>query len=497
MTFPKALPNLLVVLHPICVVDVSGLDDSSTLEGTFLATLWEHGYGRQIVSEKGDEIILSLQPFREDWHYSHYLVIGESAFSLSTQQNTDSGQCSPLFKLCAESSASGTFQMFVRIFNAPRTQSAHFSAESLFWEQPVPASKLPAITIVSRNDQSFLCHVHLKDLDVQTIGSVLNHIVQELQVIQYYFHPGRPTDLASAHKSAPAWDAEKNLDFVKYFKKDIDSNGKLTLSANVYKAKPALKLPMAVPSSDVYDIASIVGQKKPTHMIVKVYARRESDFACMVDLTGIEDPPAIRQRITHALTEHNYLIRGQLLLTDKDVSTATCHKPLTDEQLFVLCFCGGDSKDILGIFAEVSKVIFAHENRGQYDMKTISNISVKITDWESGAEYGHVSFDGQSNSYDCYHHLTYKVHEYIKEESKIIAFGPGPDFLFSLDARLLSKVLHLKGHKKGTLAISIILDSDEKDSNYMRLECCRHCSGEDKPPVPRKGRLRRWVDKLM
>ena len=25
-------------------------------------------------------------------------------------------------------------------------------------------------------------------------------------------------------------------------------------------------------------------------MIVKVYARRESDFACMVDLTGIEDP---------------------------------------------------------------------------------------------------------------------------------------------------------------------------------------------------------------
>lgn len=36
-------------------------------------------------------------------------------------------------------------------------------------------------------------------------------------------------------------------------------------------------------------------------MIVKVYARRESDMACMVDLSGIEDPPAIRQRITHAV----------------------------------------------------------------------------------------------------------------------------------------------------------------------------------------------------
>ena len=49
--------------------------------------------------------------------------------------------------------------------------------------------------------------------------------------------------------------------------------------------------------------------------------------------------------------EHNYLIRGQLLPTDEDVSTTTCYTPLTDEQLFMLCFCGGDSKDI---FAEVS-----------------------------------------------------------------------------------------------------------------------------------------------
>ena len=42
-------------------------------------------------------------------------------------------------------------------------------------------------------------------------------------------------------------------------------------------------------------------------------------------------------------------------------------------------------------------------------MKTISNVSVKITNWESGVEYGSVSFDGQSNSYDCYRHLIYKV----------------------------------------------------------------------------------------
>ena len=42
-------------------------------------------------------------------------------------------------------------------------------------------------------------------------------------------------------------------------------------------------------------------------------------------------------------------------------------------------------------------------------MKTISNISVKITDWESGVEYGSVLFDGQSNFNDCYHHLTHKV----------------------------------------------------------------------------------------
>ena len=35
----KVLPNLFVVLHPICIVDVSGIDDSSTLERTFLATV--------------------------------------------------------------------------------------------------------------------------------------------------------------------------------------------------------------------------------------------------------------------------------------------------------------------------------------------------------------------------------------------------------------------------------------------------------------------------
>lgn len=59
--------------------------------------------------------MLSLEPFQEDRHRLRYPVIGESSFSLSTQQNSDSGQPSPLFKLCAESSASGTFQMFVQI----------------------------------------------------------------------------------------------------------------------------------------------------------------------------------------------------------------------------------------------------------------------------------------------------------------------------------------------------------------------------------------------
>ena len=53
--------------------------------------------------------------------------------------------------------------------------------------------------------------------------------------------------------------------------------------------------------------------------------------------------------------------------------------------------------------------MFAHEDRSQDDMKPISNVSVKITNWESGVEYGSVSFDGQSSSYDCYRHLIYKV----------------------------------------------------------------------------------------
>ena len=55
------------------------------------------------------------------------------------------------------------------------------------------------------------------------------------------------------------------------------------------------------------------------------------------------------------------------------------------------------------------KIIFACEDESQDDMTTISNITVKITDWEGGIEYGSVSFDGQSSSYDCYRHLIYKV----------------------------------------------------------------------------------------
>ena len=39
----------------------------------------------------------------------------------------------------------------------------------------------------------------------------------------------------------------------------------------------------------------------------------------------------------------------------------------------------------------------------------MSNISVKITDLESGVEYGRVSFDGLLDSYDCFRHFTDKV----------------------------------------------------------------------------------------
>ena len=55
-----------------------------------------------------------------------------------------------------------------------------FPEDSLFWWRQVPASKQLAITIVSRSDQSFLCLLNFKDLDVQTIGSILNLIVQEV-----------------------------------------------------------------------------------------------------------------------------------------------------------------------------------------------------------------------------------------------------------------------------------------------------------------------------
>ena len=59
--------------------------------------------------------------------------------------------------------------------------------------------------------------------------------------------------------------------------------------------------------------------------------------------------------------------------------------------------------------------------------------------------------------------------------------------MFSLDARLLFKVLHLKGDKKGIFAISIILDSDEEELDYMRLECCNYCETSTQPKTRNQG----------
>jgi hypothetical protein len=63
---------------------------------------------------------------------------------------------------------------------APRWQCGRFGVDSLFWEREVLPPNLPGITIVSQNDRIFLCHVYLKDLDVQTTRSILNRVVQEV-----------------------------------------------------------------------------------------------------------------------------------------------------------------------------------------------------------------------------------------------------------------------------------------------------------------------------
>jgi len=68
-----------------------------------------------------------------------------------------------------------------------------------------------------------------------------------------------------------------------------------------------------------------------------------------------------------------------------------------------------------------SKIVFPYEywhDQGGMIEKTISDISVKITDWESGVEYGRVSFDAQSSSDDCYYqHLIYKVSCYPQKRN--------------------------------------------------------------------------------
>lgn len=127
--------------------------------------------------------------------------------------------------------------------------------------------------------------------------------------------------------------------------------------------------------------------------------------------------------------ESAYLIRGQLVLTEKDCSITTSYEPLTDQQLFYLCYNKGDLTGTLGLFAEVSwvkkrikdlvfglihhliisKVIFAKEYCPEDDWRKLSEIRVKIIDWASGEDYGYVEYNGHITPDDCYMHLTYKV----------------------------------------------------------------------------------------
>jgi len=130
MVPPTGLPNLLVVLVPICVVDVSGIDDHIELQNDLLATvgsvsiqfmnnlisyadlkLWEHHYAQNWHGE----VIISIQNEAARLGRHDPLKEGSdrSKFTLSRRSNLKSSQ--ELFEFCRNSSATGILTFFVRI----------------------------------------------------------------------------------------------------------------------------------------------------------------------------------------------------------------------------------------------------------------------------------------------------------------------------------------------------------------------------------------------
>ncbi|KAF8814608.1 hypothetical protein BYT27DRAFT_7249910 [Phlegmacium glaucopus] len=160
-----------------------------------------------------------------------------------------------------------------------------------------------------------------------------------------------------------------------HFRGDIGPDGSLKIFLNAYQAaKITIK---QEPSINDLNIAEQVLPR----IAVTLVARRR--LVCTVVLTGIDDPPMIRQRIIEALRFYRYFIRPDVVITQTDCSAEMIHEPLTDS-LFSLCREQGDKHGSLKLFVNLEYM----------QRNPLPKIVISVLDWDNHQPYFDMDMTG-------------------------------------------------------------------------------------------------------
>ncbi|KAF8814615.1 hypothetical protein BYT27DRAFT_7205933 [Phlegmacium glaucopus] len=413
------LPNILVTLDTICIVDVTGIKDSLLLRHVLFGTLWEYDY------RPGD---------------SDTVIVSDP----DSGTDSDIGLYSDdLFSLCQN--CGGFLKLFVRPpspFRIPVSQECQMYIKLPHWYQAPDV----VVTVFSDYEKKFVCTVHLAG--AESIPIILDRIVKELQFHHYYLQ-NSTTWPSSEHQLMPCPHSGPAAAFYGHFREDIGPDGLLKLFVNVYQAKAAERI---IKQQPVINDLNIAGQVLP-RIVVTLVARRR--LVCTVVLTGIDDPPMIRQRVIEALRFYRYFIRPDVVITQTDCSAEMTYSPLTDNELFSLCREQGDKQGSLKLFVEASPLVYVE----YVQRNPLPKIVISVLDWDNHQPY----FDMDMTGLECYEVYPglYKEVEARTSTKLVRIYGPEPDTWFSweyLNYHLFD-LIQAKGASKGSLKLFITLQA--------------------------------------
>ncbi|KAF8814613.1 hypothetical protein BYT27DRAFT_6963370 [Phlegmacium glaucopus] len=312
---------------------------------------------------------------------------------------------------------------------------------------------------------------------------IMDRIVKGLQCHHYYLPS--TTRTTSEHQSERGPYYGPAAAFYGHFREDIGPDGSLKLFVNAYQARAAKRIVKQQPG--INDL-NITGQVLP-RIVVTVVARRR--LVCTVVLTGIDDPPTIRQRIIEALRFYRYFIRPDVVITRTDCSAEMTYEPLTDDGLFSLCQERGDKHGSLKLFVEASPLVYAEYERPQHN--PLPKIVISVLDWDNQQPYFDMDMTGLK-TYDVYEGLSKEVEAHTDMELVRI-YGPEPDTWFSWEDLHydLFNLIQAKGASRGSLKLFITLQEHPPQQESLVPSPSPHPLYAPSPKLSFVDRLTSWL----